>query len=167
MNILYCSTVCSQNILTQLSNKLGVAMSSLTIQKFHRLILKGLVFNSAKVSTASIIPITGKLNNKRYIKYHEEQEDGIHYNYVTTYNIPLLRHILIAINTIRKMLKWHKENKTTVHIIICDALNISVSIGALLGKAIDIKVIAIMTAVPGLMKGSNQNVIGTIIKILN
>lgn len=167
MNILYCSTVCSQKILAQLSNSLGVAMSSITIQKFHRLLLNGLVRNSIEVSTASVIPVSGEIDGSKYIKLYKDQEDGITYNYLTTFNIPILRHIFIVINTIRCMLEWHKENKNNTHVIICDVLNISVCIGALFGSFFNIKVVGIMTDMPGLMKGAKQNLLGKIIKAIN
>lgn len=167
MNILYCSTVCSNNILKKLSNSLGMDMTSITIQKFHRLLLKGLVYHSVNVSTASVIPITGKYNGKRYLKFDSDIEDKIFYNYLTTYNLPILRHIFIILNAICCIFKWHIKNKRNTRIIICDALNISICIGALLGRFLNIKVIGIMTDMPGLMVDSKKNLMGKIIKSIN
>lgn len=167
MNILYCATVCSNNILAGLSGKLDYAMSSLTTQKFHRLILKGFVSNSVKVTTVSVVPITGKIGNSRYLKLSGDNEDNISYNYVTTFNVPILRHILIIFNTIKLLFKWHAANKTQRHVIVCDVLNISVCIGALFGKIVNIKVVGIMTDMPGLMKCNKHNLVGRIIKNIN
>ena len=169
MNILYCSTVCSIGTLNRLSLVVGKAMTSETVQKFHRLILRGLVANLANVETITVPPIAGKLNNNRWINIESDREDGISYQYLKTWNLPVLRHLCIVIGTILTLLKWHKRNKFNEHIVVCDALNISICLGALIGKWFNVKVVGLMTDMPGLMvsKHVKQTTLGSIITKIN
>lgn len=162
MTVLYCATVCSLRTLGNMSRKIGYPLTSITVQKFHRLILSGLQMNGVEIETASSIPYTGRLLNKEV----DDEENGVKYHYLRTINIPVIRHCCIIIGTFLRVLRWHSRQKKQ-DVVICDALNISVCLGALLCRLRHVKVVGIMTDMPGLMVGGRVGMLGWIIRTIN
>ena len=161
MKILYCSTLTSNKLLENLSEKIGYPLTSLTIQKFHRLIVKGLVANGCQVDSVSTSPSVSFFNNAK-----DDVEDGIHYHYITTIELPLIRHFCILFGVLFQTIYWHLKSKEK-HFIICDVLNISVCMGAVFSRLFGVKVIGIVTDMPGLMVGIKQGLVSTIMKKIN
>ena len=118
-------------------------------QKFNKLLIKGLKLNGADVIGLSTPPVTTSNLNKKFIVLGKKIEDEILFSYVPVINIPILKNILNIAGSFFKTLKYRKKNKT---IIVCDVLNVSVSLGAVFaGILVGCPIIGIVTDIPELM----------------
>lgn len=172
MKILYCSTLCSHKAIAYLSKHSCEDLEGIAVQKFHRLIAKGMVENGATVSTLSAPPFLGTINGSRRIKLSDDEEEGIHYHYTKLWNFSVLRHLSIAFGALRYARKWWRKRckEKEKSFIVCDTLNISLCCGVLLSKLFSsVRVVGIMTDMPGLMVGGEKkrSLIGSITKRAN
>lgn len=166
MKILYISTLCAKSTIDDIDNRFKTCLNGVTVQKFHRLIVQGLVANGASIDTCSSIPINGTKSN--FINIPDITEDNINFHYLKVINIPILRHIWLIFGTFFYAYKWSLRYRTKKKVIICDSLNISICIGALFCKFLGQKVVGIMTDMPGLMVGGvNKGILGKIIAFVN
>lgn len=118
-------------------------------QKFNRLLLKGLKLNGTDVIGISTPPVTTKNLKKRFFALGDKVEDEVLFSYVPVINIPILRNLLNIAGSFLKTIKNQKKNKT---VVVCDVLNVSVSLGAVLaGTLIGCPIVGIVTDVPELM----------------
>ena len=118
-------------------------------QKFNRLLIKGLKLNGTDVIGLSTPPVTTSNLNKKFIVLGKKIEDEILFSYVPAINIPILKNILNIAGSFFKTLKYQKKNKT---IIVCDVLNVSVSLGAVFaGILVGCPIVGIVTDIPELM----------------
>ena len=118
-------------------------------QKFNRLLIKGLKLNGPDVIGLSTPPVTTSNLNKKFIVLGKKIEDEILFSYVPAINIPILKNILNIAGSFFKTLKYRKKNKT---IIVCDVLNVSVSLGAVFaGILVGCPIVGIVTDIPELM----------------
>ena len=118
-------------------------------QKFNRLLIKGLKLNGVDVIGLSTPPVTTSNLNKKFIVLGKKIEDEILFSYVPVINIPILKNILNIAGSFFKTLKYRKKNKT---IIVCDVLNVSVSLGAVFaGILVGCPIVGIVTDIPELM----------------
>ena len=118
-------------------------------QKFNRLLIKGLKLNGTDVIGLSTPPVTTSNLNKKFIVLGKKIEDEILFSYVPVINIPILKNILNIAGSFFKTLKYRKKNKT---IIVCDVLNVSVSLGAVFaGILVGCPIVGIVTDIPELM----------------
>ncbi len=164
-NILYCSTLCSPQTIKLIEGKYGICLSGITIQKFHRLIVDGLTRNGAKVDCATAIPITTQ-TNAVVINVKNDECNGVRFHYPLILNVPILRHLCLLLGTLFTMIKWRLSDRNN-RIVICDVLNISISMGALIGRLFGLKLVGLMTDMPGLMMCSKKNILGWIVKRVN
>ena len=156
MKVLYVSTVCSLGLLDWLY-RTSVSKPMYSIQKFHRLVLKGLVANQVQVQTLTAIPVNTSNHCKKIWSAKNEAEDGINYKYIPFINLTGLKQILIFIYAFVYVLVWGIK-KTKDKRLICDVLNISICSGSLLAsKIIGLKSVGIVTDMPGLMVGNSNN----------
>lgn len=155
MKILYTSAVCSVRLLDWLY-KTSVKKPMYSIQKFHRLLLKGFVANHIDVQTLTTIPVSTNNHRKKSWNVNTETEDGISYKYVPFFNFAGIKQIWTFIYAFFYTLVWGINNRKEKR-LICDVLNISVCFGSLLAsKIIGLKSVGIVTDMPGLMvSGSN------------
>ena len=163
MKVLYLSTVCSIRTLVAISEQIGSTLTSLTIQKFHRLILKGFVKNNTTIEILSTPPSI----SDNYSIELTDQEDGIRYNYIKNYKISFVRYLYTFFYTFFFIVKWHRKNRHTEHIVICDVLNVSLLLGACLSRLFKCKVVGIVTDMPGMMITDNTNFVNRIIRKIN
>lgn len=152
MNVLYISSVCSQEnmeeIFKAISDKSGIA-----IQKFHRLLLEGFANeNFCYVETLSTIPVSPEIHKKRFWYLKSDRKNGVIYNYIPIINFPVLKNSIVFVYSFFKLLFWKfPENKSSDKIIICDVLSFSVSTAAQLAfKLRGISVTGLFTDIPGI-----------------
>lgn len=124
------------------------------VQKFSRLLVKGLQANNVEVRAISNPP--NLTVRGMYVKSVDEIEEGVHYKYVPYLNLPIIKHICLFIYVFIYVLFWgirDRRNKT----IVCDVLSISICMGALLASKINgVQSIAVVTDIYGMMVGSNK-----------
>ena len=150
MKILYISTSSSERLVNQIYQTTG-RDPGYSMQKFNRLLLKGLLASGADVSVFSNPPITREVSRELFIKIGKEEECGIKYCYAPIVNIPIIKHLCVIIYAFFYVLFWGAKdarNKT----IICDVLNVSICLGALLATKINrVQSVGIVTDIYGLM----------------
>lgn len=166
LNFLIASALVSQNkakIVDEYTNG-KTCITGSAIQKFLRLIAKGLAANEALITTLSAIPVSNGDTNKLWWNESTEKESGITYNYAPFINKPIIRHLFLFFYAFFFTIKWaikRRDEKT----VIVDVLNISISLGCLLAaKIMKIKTIGLVTDMPGLMVGSSNSIIAKINK---
>lgn len=124
------------------------------VQKFSRLLVKGLQANGIEVRAISNPP--DLTNREKYVKSKDEIEDGVHYKYVPYVNLPIIKHICLFVYVFIYVLFWGirgRRDKT----IICDVLSISICMGALLASKINgVQSVAVVTDIYGMMVGGSK-----------
>ena len=152
-NILYISALASESRVIQEYNHSG-KNPGFAVQKFSRLLVKGLQANGIEVKAISNPP--DLMDRKKYVKSKDETEDGVHYKYVSYVNLPIIKHICLFVYVFIYVLFWgmrDRRDKT----IICDVLSISICMGALLASKVNgLQSIAVVTDIYGMMVGSSK-----------
>ena len=153
------STLCSENLLTYIFNTSSVK-PGLAPQKFHRLIVEGLTMhgNDCLVETLGVLPIIARNNRKKIWNVSTEIVDKITYNYIPTINLPLIKNVLVFIYAFLKVVSWGLSGGRNNKIIICDALNFSITLAAqMASKILNIKIYGIMTDLPESIIANSQD----------
>lgn len=155
MNFLYVSCLCSRNIYMKLFNN-SKAKPGQQVQKYHRLMAEGLAKNEGvKVKTITALPITRDTNSDLIVNLKDDHANNVYYKYLTIINLPILKNIFIIINSFFKTLMECIKVRDTV--IICDVLNVSVTMGALIASKITKnKSVAIVTDIPIYLSNANN-----------
>ncbi|NRD76332.1 glycosyltransferase [Bacillus sp. BRMEA1] len=152
MNIFYVSSTCSSRKFKSLFEQ-SKAKPQQQIQKFHRLFIKGLEQLNNRLCMMSVLPINKYSSDKKWFGKETETEGNIQYIYLPLANFPILKHLLIFITGFITCLTWGIRNKRNSPVLICDVLNVTSSISALLAsKLLRIKTVAIVTDIPGFIK---------------
>lgn len=155
MDILYISNLSSERLISLLHERTG-QNPGYAVQKFGRNIVNGLILNGADVTALTNPPIVKGQWHSMFVHLGKETENGITFQYAPFINLPGLKHICVFLYIFFKVLFWgigHKKDRA----IVCDVLNISSNIGALLAsKVIGIKSVGVVTDMPGLMVGENE-----------
>ena len=155
MEIIYISTLSSQRVIDEIYN-LTSSNPGFAAQKFNRLVAKGLFDNGCSVKALSNPPISQKDYRKIKQILQSEIEDGIQYTYIPFINCSILKSICVFIYSFLYVIFCGFKSRSEKR-IICDALSVGASMGALLAsKIIKIKSTAIVTDIYGLMVGSNS-----------
>lgn len=150
MKLLYISALSSSRLISEIYKKSGKD-PGFAVQKFSRLLVKGLMANGADVVALSNPPAT---EDRRKVSYGKEREEGVHYKYIPYLNVALLKHLCLFGYAFVYVLLWgcrHRREKT----IVCDVLSISVCMGALLASKINrVRSVAVVTDIYSLMVGN-------------
>ena len=164
MEILYISTLSSERVVNHIHQTTG-RDPGYAMQKFNRLLIKGLQMSGAKITAFTNPPITRSVSSDLFVFLGKETENGIKYIYVPLINIPIIKHLLIISYVFFYVLFWGlKDRKNKV--IICDVLNVSISLGALLGTKVNrVQSVGIVTDIYGLMVGAKKNLFNRFISI--
>lgn len=141
MKIIYGCANCTEKKYEQLNTA-----SVQPAQKYHRLLMIGLQQNGADVYCYSGLPINRNVTKKLFIHEKDETEAGVCYHYYKTFNLPILRQIMIMLGAQRVIKRYRKEKDT---VIICDCLNRANVMGMLRGnKRRKFPVLMIVTDLP-------------------
>src|SRR5690554_4112229 len=151
MKILYVSTLCSDNCFKKIFND-SKTKPAQQAQKFHGLLCRGLSSNVKHIYVMSRPPINGTTDRK--FKYNFTEVDGnITYQYIKIKRNPICRHIHIFFTGFINTLRWSIKNRNEERIVVCDILNLTISLSALLGsKILKIPNMAIVTDIPSYMQ---------------
>lgn len=161
MKILYISALASEARIDMEYRRTGLN-PGFAVQKFSRLLVKGLVDNGTDVIALSNPPyVNGK---KRFVHSFREQEHGVTYKYVPYINLPILKHLCLFLYSFFYVLIWgvhNRKNKT----VICDVLAVSICFGALLSTKINrLKSVAVVTDIYSQMVGKRHSGFDAIIR---
>lgn len=151
VNILYVSTLCSENVFKEIYDN-SIVKPQQQAQKFHDLLCKGFAQRCNHIDVMSRPPINRSQEKKVVTSGYHEISNGVTYYYLKVLKTPLLRHIHLFMNGLVNTAAWIKKNKIKP-VIICDVLSLSISIPALLvSKFYGVKSVAIVTDVPKYMQ---------------
>lgn len=156
MNFLYLSTLCSEPKFKEIFNKSKVKPQQ-QAQKFHRLLSEGLTQYAKSMYYLTRPPIN-KSTNKNIIPMGlEKVSENQMYHYLKVSNNPLTKHISLFFSGLFNTFKWNFKFKAEDRVVICDVLNLSISISALIvSKLYNVKSIAVITDLPNYMNYSKQ-----------
>lgn len=150
MKLLYISALSSSRLINEIYKTSG-NNPGFAVQKFSRLLVKGLIANGADVVALSNPPFPA--GSKRWVLLDSEKDEGVHYKYVPFLNVALLKHLCLFAYAFVYVLLWgcrHRREKA----IVCDVLSISVCMGALLASKINrVRSVGVVTDIYGLMVG--------------
>lgn len=165
MNIIYVSNSCSNERFNEMQ-KDGTIRNLPPAQKYHRLLMEGLVKNiDGKVYSLSALPVNSSTAKKIFFKRETEAKNGIEYIYEAFINLPLLRQLTRYYKTKKAIKNICKKNKDCV--IICDVLVQSIADACrTAGKKLGVPVMGIVTDVPGFISGADRQGISFYKKML-
>lgn len=156
MKIIYISTVCTlkkyRELFEKSNNKPGQA-----VLKYHRLLIEGLSnVKNVEITAISSLPVNRNNCSRKFIKKSAENNKNVCYYYMDIINVPVIKNIVIFLETIVRLLYEIICSKSKC-ILICDTLYNTISIATLLvSKLLKCKCVAIVTDVPGIMLGSQK-----------
>lgn len=149
MNIVYVSSLIPPQMLDEALAK-NVGCYVVAPNKFHHTIVEGFICNGHKVKTISHLP-SG-------VEYNEMVREGeLEYFFIKYVDKPIVKHLQI-VKGVYKLIKNFKKEGFLPDVIICDILNVSVCLGALLaGKNFKIKMAGIVTDLLGISSHEEKN----------
>ncbi len=152
MDIIYLSSVCSQNRFERLVNS-GKVKSQFQNQKFHHLLLTGLVeTGNHNIQVISFCPQVR--TSKVFFHQEQEEENGIRYVYPSYIDRPFINPISRFFTT----LKCIRKKIVKDSVVVCNIMNFEECMAALFYRLFhkQIKICAIVADVPGLTSGANN-----------
>ena len=150
MNILYISAFCSARLQGVLSDG-GRRDPGYAVHKFNRLMMNGLQCNGVAVQALSVIPTSPSRSKRKLWDEGSEEDNGIKVKYVPFLNVKGVRQVCVFLYSFFYVLFWSIRKKGSKW-LVCDALNISQNMGALLASKVSgLKSVGILTDMPGLM----------------
>ena len=149
MNILYVSSLIPPQVLDEVLAKNG-GCYVVAPNKFHHTIVEGFIGNGNKVKAISHFP--AGVEHKSSIK-----EGELEYFFMKYVNKPIVKHLQIA-RGVYKQIKKFQKGGFVPDVLICDILNVSVCLGALMaGKIFKIKIAGIVTDLLGVSSHEEKN----------
>lgn len=128
---------------------------NLAAQKYHKLMIEGLINNDVNVSCISLIPINR--SNSSYNIIHHIEYGNERFIIPTMINFPILKQISLFISCIK--LLFSESRKEDIGIII-DGLNITASLAALTArKRLNAKCLGIITDMPSCLADNSLKII--------
>ena len=151
MRILYGFSNCTDGTYNRIVREHNVS-TMVPDQKYHGLLIKGLAQNGAEVRCFSGLPVNRAVTSRLIVREKDEREGNAYYHYITTINLPILRHLMIFFGTFFSVLRAKKDKDTYA---LCDGLNFANTLGMLFAtKARKIKIVLIMTDLPNVQTTS-------------
>lgn len=148
--ILYVYGNCAPHKYRELVESKGIMILQ-QAQKYHQLMIEGLVNNGCEVLVLSSLPINRNLTKKIFFQAENDTYKNINYKYLAFINLPLFRNLSIFVNSFLFMLK-HRE-----YDVVCDVLHISITAGVIFAsKKGNNKKIGIVTDLPGAENNANK-----------
>ncbi len=146
MKLLYGFSNCSDRLYRELFR--GKTSSALQPdQKYHGLLIRGLVANGANVRCVSGLPVNRSVTKKLLLHEPDEREDGAEYHYIKTVNLPIFRQAGIYCGS-------RAAVKKDCDLILCDCLNLANAFGLFAGAKRKKKpIILIVTDLPEFQRG--------------
>lgn len=159
MKIIYVSTLCSQKVLKFIMET-STVKPGMAPQKFNRLLVEGLAAkgNECRVETLSEIPIPSLCHKKHFWNIPSEKNGNITYNYIPMINWPILKSALVLVISFFKLPSLILSKPREYKIILCDIINIPLSLSVfLISRIFKIKIVAIVTDLPSTQLGHERS----------
>lgn len=142
IKILYISNACPEDRFDAIFT--GKKKPSQAAQKYHTLQIEGLEALENDVTALSVLPISSLTYDKRF--FREKQDSGV-YHFAPILNIPILRNLFMFLYVFFYTVKKTKGREKGA--VICDVLNMTLSIAAIMAAALTrTQIVGIVTDVP-------------------
>ena len=146
MKVIYIASTCSRKKYAEYIEAKGARVSQ-QAQKYNLLLAEGFAENSCDVKLISTRPINRNVSQKLWFKGEKETDCGVEFSYVPFINYPIFRNLCVLFAVFFKVLFGSAKKRETV--VVCDALNIVATIGALAASALrGYKTVGVVTDVP-------------------
>jgi len=122
--VLYSCGLVSAEVYSALFSRSAVK-PSLAAQKYHSLMVRGLVQNGASVTVLSAPPVSRQTSGRLFVCLSREQKDGAWFRYLPVFSFPGIKHLLVLLGAFFFTLRVLKRGDYAV----CDGLNIALSAG--------------------------------------
>lgn len=120
----------------------GLCVDHTAVQKYHKLMIDGLLKNGVDIISITTPPINRKKVKKKLFRKYIIKEKNIEYRYLAILNIHFLKNIFEMTSVFFNVMSI-KKNET---VLVVDVLNISIAFTALLASKIKrIKSVGIVT----------------------
>ena len=147
--VLYISPLSSKRLIDDIHLRAGDNFI-FAVQKFNRLVTQGLRLNNTTVEIYSKPPVND-VAGKSWVSLPTEEEDGLTYNYISFFNAPIIKDVIVFIKTFFRVLRFGSVKRND-KLVLCDILSVSQNMGAVLASKIcKVKIVGIVTDMPGLM----------------
>lgn len=155
-NILYISALSSERLINGIYQKSG-KNPGFAVQKFSRLLVKGLLANGARVTALSNPPVTRKRSKSLFVNYGKEVENEVCYKYISFINLPFFKHLCVFLYSFFYVLFWGLKNRKE-KTLVCDVLTVSACMGSLLASKLNgMQTVGVVTDIYGFMAGGNSS----------
>lgn len=129
----------------------SIGKPNLAAQKYHSLLINGLLKNNINVNCICGLPISKRTHTKSFWNIKNERQNLLGVNYLPFYNSPIPKFICFFlfsfVYTFLWCIKHHREGS-----VVCDVLNLPISFGAVLAaRVLGVDVVGIITDIPGFM----------------
>jgi glycosyltransferase involved in cell wall biosynthesis len=152
MKTLYVSTLCSDKVFDSIFENSDTKPTTHQVQKFHRLLVKGLSKEFEEIYILSKPPINRTTKLKKPLN-EEESYENITFRYLKSIQFPILNYLGVFIKGFFCTIKWIYENRKEEKVIVCDVLNLSAGTAAFLAaKICRVKSMAIVLDVPNFIQ---------------
>ena len=162
MEILYISALSSERLIQLIYEQTGTN-PGFAVQKFSRLLVKGLEANGCPIIAFTNPPVVRGVMSKLLVCLGKEEEKGVKYKYIPFLNFPILKHLCVIFYSFFYVLFWGLSNRRE-KAIVCDVLNVSACIGALLATKLNrIQSVGVVTDIYGLMISQHRTGLSALI----
>ncbi|WP_003545029.1 glycosyltransferase [Desulfotomaculum nigrificans] len=154
MDILYVSKLCSKKKFEEIFISCQIKPQQ-QAQKFHHLFVSGLAeHEDVQVTVMSDLPIS-RVNTKRiWWCSSSELENKTVFKHLPHLNMAVIGHIIAFFTAFFTTAKWCVTNKKSKKYIICDVLNLTISVAAkAAANLFGVNTVAIVTDIPSFMQG--------------
>lgn len=162
MQVLYISALSSERLVNKIYECTG-NNPGFAVQKFSRLLVKGLEANGCQTIAFTNPPLVRGVMSKLLVCLGKEEENGVKYKYIPFLNLPILKHLCVMLYAFFYVLFWGFNNRKE-KAIVCDVLNVSACMGALLATKLNrIQSVGVVTDIYGMMVSTTDNTLKSII----
>ena len=166
MEILYVSHFTSERLINQIFKESG-KNPGFSMQKFSRLLAKGLVKTGVKVSALSSPPYNRNNTSKKIISMKNEVDSGVEFFYVPIVNFPIIKNLVVFVYVFFFIIRWPKKD-TNKKSVIFDVLNVSACLGGMLACRLKgLESVGIVTDIPELMNSRQKGLWGKLASWFN
>lgn len=161
MEILYVSKLCSQKKFDELFNTCQIKPQQ-QAQKFHQLLVNGFTeLEDVRTTVLSDLPISRIHTQKVWFNSSFDNENKTVFKYLPHLNLAVIGQIITFITAFFYIVRWCIVNNNKKKFIICDVLNLSLSIAAKTAAAmLGVRTVAIVTDLPVFMQTYGKKTAG-------
>lgn len=155
-NILYVSSLCSGPMMSRLFDS-ALEKPHPAPQKFHSLLVSGLVESGVRVTSLVALPVTLSTHpNKKWWRRVDERIDGVHYIYIPFYNHPIPKLLGFKIFAFFYTIFWIIRTKGS-KAVVCDVLYTHSFAAMNACRLFGVKCAGIVTDIPGMMTDKEKS----------